>query len=134
MIAASPQRRLALCMTLVAADWATSWPRASSRAPAASAPSWMLMLWAERTTTMLASSTATARALRITSAVMVAEPSAGGSAGITRSRWPGRGRVRNGPVAGVARRVVDYARAVDYAPVDAVPSLKADGRYSAGNR
>ncbi len=58
-------------MRLVAVDWATSCPPASSKAPAASAPSWIQVLWEERTTTMLASSTATAKALRITSAVMV---------------------------------------------------------------
>ena len=49
----------------------------------------MLVLCAERTTTMLASSTVTAKALRITSAVMVADPSAIGFAPITtyRGSW-----------------------------------------------
>ena len=57
-------------MRLVAVDCATSWPPASSSAAHASAPSWMNVLCDDRTTTMLASSTATIRPLRMISAVM----------------------------------------------------------------
>ncbi len=56
-------------MRLVAVDCAISWPRVSSSAAQASAPSWMKVECAERTTTRLASSTATRSPLRITSAV-----------------------------------------------------------------
>ena len=64
-------RRLAPCIRLVAALWATNRPARSSSAAAASAPSWIHALCDERTTTMLASSTATASAPRTTSAVIV---------------------------------------------------------------
>ena len=70
MSAGSEQRRLAACMRLVAVDNATSCASASRIAAHASAPSWMNVLWAARTTTMLASSAATSSAPRITSAVM----------------------------------------------------------------
>ncbi len=68
--AGSEHRRLAACMRLVAVDSATSWQSASRMAAQASAPSWMKVLWAERTTTMLASSAATSRAPRMTSEVI----------------------------------------------------------------
>src|SRR5579872_5352763 len=75
------QRRLAACMRLVDVDWATSCPVRSRRAPAASAPSWIHVLCELRTTTMLASSTATSRALRMTSAVIVSSTTSDGGDG-----------------------------------------------------
>ena len=57
-------------MRLVAVDSATSWHSASRMAAQASAPSWMKVLCAERTTTMLASSAATSSAPRMTSEVI----------------------------------------------------------------
>ncbi len=57
-------------MRLVAVDSATRFASASSSAAHASAPSWMNELWLARTTTMLASSVATTRALRTISPVI----------------------------------------------------------------
>ncbi len=84
------QRRLELCIRLVDVDCATSWPAGSSSAAQASAPSWMNVECDDRTTTRLASSTATSRPLRITSAVT-------GSAAIRRlsfAAWVVRSSVR----------------------------------------
>ncbi len=58
-----------LFISVVAMDCAIRRPRASSTAAEASEPSTMNVEYAERTTTMLASSAATTSALRSTSAV-----------------------------------------------------------------